>query len=172
MSKITKQKSAFKTSQFNSQIHRQISDTTSKTSSCLIICLHTKPRTKKFIKTAKTDPSMMTVKTPTLFFSLSTKSWITSATRDPLRCACTALATVYKVTQKKTFIALFRGDMKVEYEKKKKLKLPSGLGMKKFVDKVRNNVMKGWGTWVFEDFINFLLNFIWNWIKIDEISWF
>lgn len=101
MSKITKQKSAFKTSQFNSQIHRQISDTTSKTSSCLIICLHTKPRTKKFIKTAKTDPSMMTVKTPTLFFSLSTKSWITSATRDPLRCACTALATVYKVTQKK-----------------------------------------------------------------------
>lgn len=68
MSKITKQKSAFKTSQFNSQIHRQISDTTSKTSSCLIICLHTKPRTKNFIKTAKTDPSMMTVKTPTLFF--------------------------------------------------------------------------------------------------------
>lgn len=68
MSNITKQKSAFKTSQFNSQIHRQISDTTSKTSSCLIICLHTKPRTKKFIKTAKTDPSMMTVKTPTLFF--------------------------------------------------------------------------------------------------------
>ena len=45
--------------------------------------------------------------------------------------------------KKKTFIALFRGDMKVEYEKKKKLKLPSGLGIIKFVDKVRNNGIKG-----------------------------
>ena len=42
--------------------------------------------------------------------------------------------------------------MKVEYEKKKKLKLPSGLGIIKFVDKVRNNVIKGVANWVFEQF--------------------